>query len=137
FLTFKINKHSKLLLQNGSSATNRLFRINSTVGFQIQNQFVQVSTLLYTSTFNTVSKTLYRTERSIQLQTTNCTTFIVITTTAVSWLVPAATSKRQAPSQFSATSDRRNHLIWIFHVHIMVNLNISGCNNTRTFFGQC
>jgi hypothetical protein len=52
-VTFEVDERSQLLLQNGCSAANSLFRIQSTVGFQINNQLVQVSTLLDTGVSTT------------------------------------------------------------------------------------
>src|SRR5690606_15749477 len=70
-ITFQINERSQLLLQDGRGTTDSLFRIQGTVGFQIDDQLVQVSTLLDTGVFHHVGDTAYRAERSIQLQTTD------------------------------------------------------------------
>src|SRR3989338_8451278 len=61
-VTFEVDERSQLLLQNGCSAANSLFRVQSTAGLQVNNQLVQVSTLLNTSVFNHVRHTAYRAE---------------------------------------------------------------------------
>ena len=80
-ITFQINEDSQLLLQNSCSATDSFIRIQSTIGFQIDNQLVEVSTLFYTSTFDDIGNTVNRAVGGIQLQATDSTSFFFVLTT--------------------------------------------------------
>ena len=64
-LSFEVNKHSELLLQNSRRATNGFFRIDSTVGLNINNELVEISTLLYSSRVNDIAHATDRRERRI------------------------------------------------------------------------
>src|SRR5690606_20831853 len=135
-LSFQVYKLNKLLMQNSRGATNGFFRIQGTIGLHIKNQFIQVSPLLNTSTFHTVGYTANRAKRRSQLQTTNSTTFVFIMTTGISRLIAAATSNGQAHGKRRVTSNIGNHVLGIFNLDIVINLNITSGYNTWAFFGQ-
>ena len=68
FVSFQVDEGGQLLLQNGRTATDSLFRIQGTVGFQVDNQLIEVGTLLNTSGFDRVGNATNRAEGGIQLQ---------------------------------------------------------------------
>ncbi len=57
-------------------------------------------------------------------------------TTGVSRLVAATTSHGQAHVQLGITGDMGNHVIGVFHLNIVINLDISGGNDTRALLLQ-
>src|SRR3546814_20523409 len=72
---------SDLLLQDGSGATDSLFGIQGAVGFQVQDQFVQVGALLDTGVFHHVGDTTDRAERCVELQTADAAAFVFVALT--------------------------------------------------------
>lgn len=60
FISFQVDEGGQLLLQNGRTATDSLFRIQGAVGFQVDNQLIEVGTLLDTSGFDRVGNTANR-----------------------------------------------------------------------------
>src|SRR5690606_31888440 len=72
-VALQVDERSQLLLQDGRCTTDRLFGIQSAVGFQVNDQFVQVGALLDTSILDHISHTTNRTEGGVELQTTDAT----------------------------------------------------------------
>ena len=62
FISFQVDEGGQLLLQNGRTATDSLFRIQGTVSFQVDNQLIEVGTLLNTSGFDRVGNATNRAE---------------------------------------------------------------------------
>src|SRR3546814_2159270 len=91
-VTLEVDERSQLLLQDGCSAANGLFRIQGTVGFQINNQLVQVSTLFDTGVFHHVCDTANRAERRVKLQATDAAAFVFIALTRVCRFITTTTS---------------------------------------------
>ncbi len=86
FVSFQVDEGGQLLLQNGRTATDSLFRIQGTVSFQVDNQLIEVGTLLNTSGFDRVGNAANRAEGGIQLQAAN-STGLFIRATSVSRFV--------------------------------------------------
>lgn len=86
FISFQVDEGGQLLLQNGRTATDSLFRIQGAVGFQVDNQLIEVGTLLDTSGFDRVGNATNRAEGGIQLQAAN-STGLFIRATSVSRFV--------------------------------------------------
>src|SRR5690554_954362 len=98
----EIYEHRQLLLEDGSRPANCFFRIDSTVGLQINNQLVQVCTLLNPSALDGISHTTNRAERSIKLQASDGTSFVLVQTTLISRLIAAATRSEEHTSELQS-----------------------------------
>src|SRR3546814_7831917 len=68
FRSLEVDERSQLLLQDGRCTTDRLFGIQGAVGFQVNDQFVQVGALLDTSILDHVSHATNRAESGVELQ---------------------------------------------------------------------
>src|SRR5690606_37463435 len=91
-VALQINEGRQLVLEDGRGTTDGLFRVQGAVGFQVDDQLVQVGTLLDTGVFHHVGNTTDRAERGVQLQTTDATAFVFIALTGISRLVATATT---------------------------------------------
>src|SRR5690606_9775216 len=136
FLMIEIDEHSQLLLENGSGPANRFFRIDGTVGLQINNQLVQVCTLLNPSALDGISHTTNRAERCIQLQASDGTSFVLVQTTLISRLVATATRHAQAHVHFAVFAQVTDHVLRVRDFHIVVQLDIAGSHHARTFLAE-
>src|SRR3546814_14443930 len=77
-VALEVDERSQLLLQDGRCTTDRLFGIQGAVGFQVNDQFVQVGALLDTSILDHVSHATNRAESGVELQPTDATDFLFI-----------------------------------------------------------
>src|SRR5690606_10396847 len=63
---FQSGEHGDLVHQNASRLAHSFFGRDNTVGFDVENQFVQVGTLLNTSAFDGIADTTHWAERSVE-----------------------------------------------------------------------
>src|SRR5574344_579883 len=89
-LGLQLNKSCQLVLQDGCTATDRVFRVQGTVGFKLDNQLVQVSTLFDTGVFYHIGNTTYRTEQGVQLQAFHTAGFFLVSETGICCLIATA-----------------------------------------------
>src|SRR5690606_2868590 len=91
-VALEVDESRQLVLEDGRGTADGLFRIQCAVGFQIDDQLVQVGTLFDTGVLYHVGHAANRTERSVQLQTTNAAGLVFIALTRISRLVATATT---------------------------------------------
>src|SRR5690606_33926834 len=77
-VTLEVDERGQLLLQDGRGAADSLFRVQGAVGFQIDDQLVQVGTLFNTGVLDHVGDTTHRAERGIQLQAAHAAAFVFV-----------------------------------------------------------
>ncbi|SPO53068.1 protein of unknown function [Pseudomonas sp. JV551A1] len=123
-------------MQDGRSAADSLFRIQGAVGFQINDQLVQVGTLFNTGVFDHIGDTTHRAERSVQLQTANATAFVFVGLTGVGRLVTTTTSYGELHVQGAVRRQVRDYVIGVDDLDIVIQLNIGSGNHPRTLFRQ-
>ncbi|MNE49510.1 hypothetical protein D3C80_1440330 [compost metagenome] len=123
-------------MQDGCSATDSLFRIQSTVGFQINYQLVQVGTLLDTGVFHHVCDTANRAERRVKLQATDAAAFVFIALTRVCRFITTTTSYYELHVQGAVRRQVSDYVIGINDLDIMIQLNIGSGNHPRTLLRQ-
>src|SRR5690554_218293 len=135
-LSLKLNKSCQLMLQNCCAATNRLFRVQGTVGFKLDNQLVQVGTLLDTSIFHHIGNTTNRAEQGVQLQAANTAGVILVSEAGVCSLIATTTRNAQLHVQRALVSQVGNNVVAVNDFHIMIQLDVGGSYNTRALFAQ-
>src|SRR5690554_3434591 len=132
----EIYKHSQLLLEDRGRPANCFFRIDSAVGLQINNQLVQICTLLNPCAFDGISHSANRAERSIKLQTSDGTSFILVQTTLISRLIATTSGQTQTHVDFAVLAQVTNHMLRISDFHIVVQLDVAGSHHARTFLAE-
>src|SRR5690606_32548355 len=135
-VTLEVDEGGQLLLQDGRGSANRLFGIQSTVGFQIDNQLVQDGTLLDTGVFHHVGDTANRTEGSIQLQATNAAAFVFVTLTGIGGLIATAARHLELHVQHAVISQVGDNVVAIDDFDIVIQLNIGSGDHARAFLGK-
>ncbi len=61
-LALQVDEYRQLVLEDSAGAANRLFRVDGAVGFDIENELVEVGALLDTRAFHVVRDLAYRAE---------------------------------------------------------------------------
>ena len=124
FISFQVDEGGQLLLQNGRTATDSLFRIQGTVGFQVDNQLIEVGTLLDTSGFDRVGNTANRAEGGIQLQAAN-STGLFIRATSVSRFVTTTQRDLKLNFQLGTFIDVCNDMVRVDDLDAMIKRNVA------------
>src|SRR5690606_24112552 len=135
-IALQVNEGGQLVLQDGGSATNRFFRIQSTVGFQVDDQFVQVSALFNPRALDYVGHAANRGVGSIELQTTDGTALVLVGLAGISGLITATTGNRQFHVQRAVGGQRGDVVIGIDDLHIVIQLDIASGDRALTLLGQ-
>ena len=126
-----------MVQQDSGRRANRLFRIDGTVGFQIQNQLVQVGALFDARALDPITDPLNWAERSVQAQSTDGPRFAIgpfplsrrpVTTTLLD-LEPHA--------QLATLGQVGDDLFRVDDLNGMALLDIASRDWSRTFLGQC
>ena len=128
--TAQFARIGQLLLQDGRGTTDRLFGIQSTVGFQIDNQLVQVGTLLDTSILDHISHATNRAEGRIELKTTDATGLVFVALTRVSRLIATAASDLELHVDRTIGRQIGDQVIAIDDFDIVIQLDIAGGDRT-------
>src|SRR5690554_6437090 len=132
----EIYEHRQLLLEDGSRPANCFFRIDSTVGLQVDNQLVQVCTLLNPCALDGISHTTNRAERSIKLQASDGTSFVLVQTTLIRRLIAAATCNTQSHVHFAVLTQVTDHGLRVSDFHVALQLEIVGSHYARAFIAK-
>ncbi|MCY1515002.1 hypothetical protein D9M68_495750 [compost metagenome] len=123
-------------MQDGSGTTDGLFRVQGTVGFQIDDQLVQVGTLLDTGVFNHVSNTADGAERGVELQATNAAALVFVALARVGGLVATTAGHLELHVQRAVIRQVGDHVVAVDDFDIMIQLNIGSSDHARTFLGK-
>src|SRR5680860_1716580 len=132
----KIDKYRQLLLENRGRPANCFLRIDGAISLQINDQLVQIGALLYPCAFHGIGYTANRAEGCIQLQTSDRTGFIFLETTLICRLIAAATCHTKAHVHFTVFTQVTDHMIRVGNLNIMIQFDITGCNDARTLLAQ-
>src|SRR5690606_17374152 len=132
YLALQINKDCELVLQDSCCSTNCLFRIDCAVSAKINDQLVQVSTLLNTGALYRICHCRNRGIRGIQKQTADSAGFIIAGGTAVRWSITTPLANRHVHIQLTAIIEMSNNMFRINDFDIMTSHDIAGCHNTGT-----
>src|SRR5260370_38077312 len=68
-LALQVDEYRQLVLEDSAGAANRLFRIDGAVGFDIENELVEIGALPDACAFDVIRDFAYRTERGVHLPT--------------------------------------------------------------------
>src|SRR5690606_27539763 len=135
-LAFEINKYRQLLLQNCCRATDRFFGVERTVGFEIENQLVKVSALLYACALDHIGHTYYRTESSVELQAANGTSLIINALTSICRHVTTTARNTETHIERAATVKVCDDMLGILDFDTVVNLDVACRDQTGALFRQ-
>src|SRR5690554_712451 len=133
---FQVDERTQLLLQDGRAATDRLFRIQGAIGFQVDDQLVEVGALFDTRGLDAVGNTTHGAEGRIQLQAADGTRFIVGTDARVGRLVAAAASHLELHLQLGALVDVGDDVLGIDDLDIVVEGDIPCGHDGRALLVQ-
>ena len=64
----QVHKYGQLVFQNAAGAANCFFRVDCSIGLDLDNQLIEIGALFNTGGFNVVRNPMNRAERGIQLQ---------------------------------------------------------------------
>src|SRR5690606_17962311 len=135
-VALQVDESRQLMLEDGRGTTDGLFRIQGAVGFQVEDQLVQVGTLLDAGVFHHVGDTTDRAERGVQLQTADAPAFVFIALTGVSRLVATATTHGETHVQSAVFRQVGDYVIAVDDLNVVIQLNIGSSDHTRALFGQ-
>src|SRR5690606_30082308 len=135
-VTLEVDKCSQLLLQDSRSTTDRLFGIQGAVGFKIDDQLVEVGTLLNTSVFDHISHATNRAEGGVELKTANTAALIFIVLTRISRLVTTAASDLELHVDRTVGRQIGDQVIAIDDFDIVIQLDIGSGNSARALLHQ-
>ncbi len=126
-----------MVQQDSGRCANRFFRIDGTVGFQIQNQLVQVGALFDARALDPIADPLNRAERSVQAQPTDGPRFAIGSFPLSRRPVTATLLDLEPHAQLAALGQVGDDLFRVDDLDGMALLDIASRDRPRTFFGQC
>ena len=125
-----------MIHQHAGSITDGLFRVDRAVGFQINNQLVQIGTLLHPSRFNLIADAAHRAERSIHQDTADGLVLFLVRRAGIGGNVAATSFDLDLHFQLAAGSNVGNHVVGIDDFDIVRHFDIGRRDNAFAFFGQ-
>src|SRR5690606_7732019 len=135
-LLLEIDKHGDLLLQDGRGTTDSFFRIDGAIGFQVNNQLVQVGALFYTGRFYHVGNAAYRAVAGVQLKATNRAGLVFLAATGVGRNITAPLGDLELHAQLGITIDGADNVVRVHHFNAVIALDITCGDNARAFLDQ-
>src|SRR5690606_8408505 len=135
-VALEVDECSQLLLQDSRGATDRLVGIQGAVGFEIDNQLVQVGALFDTSVLDHISHATHRAERGVELKTADTAAFILIALTRISRLVATAASDLELHVDRAIGRQVGDQVIAIDDFDIVIQLDIGSGNRARALLHQ-
>ena len=134
FGRFQIDENRNLLMQNSRRLANGLFRIDRTIGFNIDNQFIQISMLLDPCSLNTICNTFDGTKRRIYAQ------YIRSMSSRINFLcchaIPAPLLDHNGHAERNILGQMCNDMIRITNFNIRRRTKITGFDFSRLVNGQ-
>src|SRR5690606_1810502 len=112
------------------------FRVQGTVGFQIDYQLVEVGTLLDASVLDHIGNPADRAESGIQLQATDAAAFFLVALTRFCRLVATATPHGQTHVQRAIGSQIGNDVVAIDDLDIVIQLDVRCGDDTSALLGK-
>src|SRR5690606_27099586 len=95
-----------------------------------------VGTLLDAGVFHHVCNTTDRTERSVELKTTNATGFVFFALAGISRDVATTASHLELHVQGTVVRQMGNHVVAVDDFDIVIQLNIGSGDHARTLLGK-
>src|SRR6266403_5375030 len=135
-LALQVDEYRELILQDSAGAANRLFRVDGAVGFDIENELVQVGALLDARALDVVRDLAHRAERGVQLQTADGARLFFEGHALRRRAIPTAALDFQRHRQFAGFRQIRDHEIRIQNLDIVVAGNIAGRHRARALLVQ-
>src|SRR5690606_37403157 len=125
----QIGEHRKLIHQHARRITDRLFRIDRTVGLDIDDQTVEVGTLLDTGTLNQIADAAHRAERCVEDDATDRLAFRVLRTSIARYITPPFLDL-DLHVDLAAGGEVRDHMLGIDDLDVVADLDVTGGDHT-------
>src|SRR5690606_14280941 len=134
--TFQSSKHGDLIHQDASGLTNGFLGRDHAVGFDVQNQLVQVSTLFHTGVFDRVANTAHWAVRRVQHDTTDRVGAVISQGTNVTRHVATALLNLDLHFQLAVVGQGGNHMIGVDDFNVVRQFDVASQNLAGAFFAQ-
>src|SRR5450830_1482248 len=136
FSALQCCKYVQLINQNASRLTDRFFWRDHTICLDVDDQLIQISTLLNTSGLNCIRNTAYWRERRIQNHTANRFVRIFRQTTNVTWYVAATFFYFDLHVELTASGQISDYVIWVDQFYIVWQIDIGSQYSAFAIFLQ-
>src|SRR5690554_1068718 len=135
-VTLEVDERGQLLLQDGRGTADGLFGIQGTVGFQIDDQLVQVGALLDTGVFHHVGNATDRAEGSVELKTADAAAFVFVALAGIGRDIATTASHLELHVQGTVVRQIGNHVVAVDDFDIVIQLNIGGGDHARALLRE-
>src|SRR5690606_31319721 len=129
-------KDRELAHQDTCSITNSLLRIDDSIGLDIHNELIQISTLFNTGAVNLITHLADWAERSVDHDEAQRTVFICRLLACRNWLITTTHFNLGFKVQLTALGQMCDHMIRIYNLDIMAGFKITSGHNTFTRLTQ-
>src|SRR5690606_35265769 len=131
-LPLQIDEHGELILQDRARAANRFFRIDRAVRLDVENELVQVGTLLHARALDRVGNATNRRERRVELQAPDGPTRLFESHALYRRTVATAAFDFKRHVELARIREIRDDELGVQHLDVLVKLNIASRHTTNT-----